>query len=74
MKKNKKIQALLTEAGNLMEIGKNEITATVHTRKNIITATILALFAFILIGNITYGPLRYTGVSIHDFIKLWKFL
>jgi len=74
MKTNIKLESMLCEAGQILDIGKNEIKNAVMSRKNIIVVGLMAFFAFVLVHNVTYGTLRYTGASIHDFIQLGKFL
>ena len=74
MKTNTKLENMLFEAGQLLDIGKNDIKHAVMSRKNIIVVGLMAFFAFVLVHNMTYGTLRYGGVSIHDFIHLGKFL
>ena len=74
MKKNTKLENLLCETGQMLDLGKNEIKYAVLSRKNIFVVGLMAVFAFVLVHNVTYGTLRYTGASIHDFIQLGKFL
>ena len=74
MKANTKLDNMLCEAGQMLDIGKDEIKHAVMSRKNIVVVGLMAFFAFALVHNMTYGTLRYGGVSIHDFIQLGKFL
>ena len=74
MKTNTKLENMLCEAGQMLDIGKNEIKHAVMSRKNIVVVGLMAFFAFVFIHNFTYGTLRYGGASIHDFIHLGKFL
>ena len=71
MKTNTKLENMLCEAGQMLDIGKNEIKHAVMSRKNIVVVGLMAFFAFVFIHN---GTLRYGGASIHDFIHLGKFL
>ena len=74
MKTNTKLENMLFEAGQMLDIGKNEIKHAVMSRKNIVVVGLMAFFAFVFIHDFTYGTLRYAGVSIHDFVHLGKFL
>jgi len=74
MKTNTKLENMLFEAGQILDIGKNEIKNAVMSRKNIVVVGLMAFFAFVLVHDVTYGTLRYAGVSIHDFSHLGRFL
>ena len=74
MKKNPKLENMICEAGQLLGIEKTEVKHALMSRKNIIIAGAITVFAFIVVQSITYGTLRYTGASINDFIQLGKFL
>jgi len=74
MKANTKIENMLYETGQLLDIGKNEIKHVVMSRKNFIVVGFMAFFALKFIHDLTYGTLRYGAVSINDFINLGKFL
>ena len=74
MTKNEKLETKVYEMGQLINLGKDEVKYALKSRKNIIVAGVLALFAFILVQNITYGTLRYQPPGISDFIQFGKFL
>jgi len=74
MKTNTRLENMLCEAGQMLDIGKDEIKHAVLSRKNIVVIGLMAFFAFVFVHNITYGTLRYAAASIHDFIQLGKFL
>jgi hypothetical protein len=74
MRKNPKLEKMVCEAGQLLGIGKTEVKHALMSRKNVIVAGVIAIFAIILVPSITYGTLRYIGVSINDFIQISKFL
>jgi hypothetical protein len=74
MMKNAKLETKIYEMGRLINLGKDEVKYALKSRKNIVLAGALAFFAFILVQNIAYGPLRYMGASINDFIQFSKFL
>ena len=74
MKKSAKLEAKMYEMGQLINLGKDEVKYALKSRKNIVVAGVLAFFAFIVVQNITYGTLRYTGACINDFIQFSKFL
>lgn len=74
MKKSAKLETKMYEMGQLINLGKDEVKYALKSRKNIVVAGILTLFAFILVQNLLYGPTRYMSASIQDFVQLSKFL
>jgi len=74
MNKNVKLEAMLSETGKMLNIGKDEIKYVLKGRKNVVAAVVIFAFAFFLIDGLTYGTLRYAGASINDFIQMGKFL
>jgi hypothetical protein len=74
MKETTKLETKMYEMGRLINLGKDEVTNALKSRKNIIVAAALALFALLLVPNITYGTLRYLPPSINDFVQFGKFL
>lgn len=74
MNKNNNLQNYLESSGKILNIGKNEIKATLKSRKNIVVAFGLMAFAFVFAQVASYGTLRYAGASIYDFLEFGKFL
>ena len=74
MKKSAKLETKMYEMGQLINLGKDEVRNALKSRKNIVVAGVLALFAFIIVQNITYGTLRYQPPGITDFFQFGRFL
>ena len=73
-KVNKNLENYLQSSGKILNISKNEIKATLKTRKNVVLTFILMVAAFAFAQIVSYGTLRYTGASIYEFTELGKFL
>ena len=72
--KNVNLENMLSEAGQMLNIGKEEVKNTLKSRKNIAIAFVLFVLGLFLVQGITYGTFRYAGASINDFIQMGKFL
>ena len=72
--KNVNLENMLSEAGQMLNIGKEEVKNTLKSRKNIAIAFVLFALGLFLVQGLTYGTLRYAGASINDFIQMGKFL
>lgn len=70
---NHEIENLLKEAGEKIDIGKDEIKYTLKHRKKAIIMSILFTIAFLTLSSIQYGPLRYCPSSIKDFFQIGGF-
>ena len=73
MKKNTKIETTMYEMGQMINLGKDEVKYALKSKKNIVVASALAVFAFIFVGHVAI-PGRYSAPCINDFIQLSKFL
>lgn len=74
MKKNTKLENMIYEAGQLIDMGKTEVKNALVSKKNVIVAGAIAIFALIIFDNIATLGNRYAGGSINDFIQMSKFL
>lgn len=72
--KNKEINKLLDETGELLHLGRSEIQSAISTRKNKMTVFVLAFLVFLIFDNVSSLGSRYAGGSINDFIQLGRFL
>ena len=71
---NAKLSSLLNETGEMLKLGKSEISMAVKSRKNIVIASLFAFFAIVILQNIASNGTRYAGSSINDFIQMGRFL
>ena len=68
MKKNTKIENILYEIGQTMDLKKEEIKTTLKNKKGPIVMGIFFLAAITLMGNFATLGARYKGITPLDFL------
>lgn len=63
------IEHKLYDMGKTLEIGKEEIKATVKNNKKPIVICAIIVAGLLTTGNLAYLGSRYATVSLHDFLN-----